>query len=400
MRLRTALIGSLILLSACAGGVYLLGRYHFRAAQAALAREAFDEAQAELEQCLRVWPRSAPAHLLAARTARRRHAYELAEQQLADCKRLQANEEAVALESVLIKVQQGYFAGTEDMLHDLVAGNSPDASIILAGLAEGYVHTFQSQKALLTINELLSRQPANANAFALRGRVWEILLKDEQALRDYERAVELGPELDEGRLRLADMLAKLGRTREALAQYRCLRRRQPDNLAVAVGLAHCLHDLAELKEARELLDSVLPSHPEHVAALVERGRVAIRQGELENAESWLRKAVSLAPLDQDAHVVYHACLVAEQKQEEANNVLTVVNKLATDYTRLKILMMKVGEAPREASFPCDIGIILLRNGREEEGVNWLKKALELDPGYTRARVALREHARQKSNPGQ
>src|SRR5207302_877964 len=307
MRLRAALIGSLILLSACAGGVYVLGRYHLRAAQAALAREAFDEAQAELEQCLRVWPRSAPAHLLAARTARRRHAYELAEQQLADCKRLQANEEAVALESVLIKVQQGYFAGTEDMLHDLVAGNSPDASIILAGLAEGYVHTFQSQQALLTITELL-------------------------------------------------------------------RRRQPDNLAVAVGLAHCLHDLAELKEARELLDSVLPSHPEHVAALVERGRVAIRQGELENAESWLRKAVSLAPLDQDAHVVYHACLVAEQKQEEANNVLTVVNKLATDYTRLKILMMKVGEAPREASFPCDIGIILLRNGREEEGVNWLKKA--------------------------
>src|SRR6266852_3732279 len=127
MRLRVLLVLLVVLIAGAAGGAYLLGAYHFRAAQAAFQRQDFVLTQQELDKCFKVWPRSSRAHLLAARTARRQHAYKQAEQHLADCERLDGKTDAVTLESVLLQVQQGHVTGAQDTLHDLITANSPDA---------------------------------------------------------------------------------------------------------------------------------------------------------------------------------------------------------------------------------------------------------------------------------
>ncbi|HEV3444981.1 MAG TPA: tetratricopeptide repeat protein [Gemmataceae bacterium] len=399
MRILTVFILLFTLVGLGASGIYLVGLHHFRAAQDAWDRQALEEAQAELEQCLRVWPWSYRGHLLAARTARRLHAGETALQCLAACERLEGSTNAVALESVLLEVQQGRMRRTEDMLHKLLADKSPEAPLILEALAEGYVKTFQSQKALEAVTELLQRQPANHAALSLRGTVYGFLRKDEDALHDFERAVELRPSADEFRSHLAFALLKLGRIREARAQYEWLRQRQPDNVSVALGLARCQHDLGELDQARQLLDSVLSVQPKFVAVLVERSRVAIRQAELEAAETWLRAAVKLAPFDRDANALLYACLREQHKREEADQVLSVVKKLETENARLETLMTKVLDTPRDLNLHCEIGLALLRNGRDEEGLRWLQRVLQQDPGNARALAVLAEYERRKENAG-
>src|SRR5437660_5372641 len=107
MRLLTVFILFGTLAGLGASGVYLVGLHHFRAAQHAWDRQALDKAQAELEQCLRLWPWSYRGHLLAARTGRRLHAQETALRHLAECEHLEGRTNAVALESVLLEVQQG-----------------------------------------------------------------------------------------------------------------------------------------------------------------------------------------------------------------------------------------------------------------------------------------------------
>jgi len=372
-----------------------LGRYHFGAAQAAYERFDLEQARSELDRCLRLWPRSYRAHLLAARTARRLHADDQAEQHLAACELLEGDTAAVGLESVLLQAQRGRLATSEEHLQQLIAADGPDCPLILEALAEGYFKLFQSPRALEALEQLLERQPANHLAYLLRGKVWEFLKQEEFALSDYERAVELMPKSDEARLRLAAMLTQVGKIREAAAHFDCLRKRQPDNLIVAVGLAHCLHDLADLDEAQQILDSVLAAHPDHVPALVERGRIAIRRAELDNAEAWLQKAVKLAPLDSEAHLVLYGCLQAERKREDADRVLAVLKKLNTNNSRLETLMSKVLETPRDLSLHGEIGSLLLQSGRVEEGVRWLERALRQDPGNARARAALLEHDRRK-----
>src|SRR2546427_5685491 len=227
MRLGSFLIVGLVILIAGAGGVYVAGLRHFRAAQAALERASFEEAGAAVEQCLRFWPRSYRAHLLAARVARRRQAYESADQHLADCVRLQGQTEEATLEALLGQVQQGRVTGVEQGLYERIEQNSPDAPAILEALAEGYATAFQTEKTLGALNELLNRQPANVSALLLRGKVWDGLNKDEEALHDFAEAVAQRPDLDEARLRLAQTLSRAGRIGEAAAHYHWLHERQP-----------------------------------------------------------------------------------------------------------------------------------------------------------------------------
>jgi tetratricopeptide (TPR) repeat protein len=394
------LIVGLLVAAAGAGGVYVAGLRHFDTSQAALDRASFAEAATAVEQCLRFWPRSYRAHLLAARIARHRHAYESADQYLADCVRLQGKTEAAALESMLVQVQQGHVTGVQDGLYRMVERNSPDAPAILEALAQGYATNFQTEKTLGALNELLNRQPDNVSALLLRGKVLEGLDKNEDALQDLSQAVAHQPGSDEARLRLAQVLAKLAKAGEAAAHYRYLHERQPDSSEVAVGLARCLQDLAELEQAAQLLDTILASHPDDVAALLERGRVAVRQADLENAEIWLGKAVKLAPFHLDAHLVLYYCLEAEHKRIEAEKVRDVWKRLESDGGHLEALMEAVLLRPHDVPLHCEIGISLLHNGREEEGLRWLQRALQQDPGNARAQAALLEHERRGTSARQ
>ena len=400
-------LSALLLVVAAAGTASILfwAQYHLDAAQRALERYAFDEAQHHLDLCLKVRSGSAAVHLLAAQTARRRDAYEEAERHLADGIRLGGMTPATALERMLLTAQQGDLEGVEAPLRARTGAGHPEAVLVLEALAKGYANRFWESNALVGLNILLERQPQHHKALLLRARAWEYRARkgekehEQDALHDYEKAIELLPSF-EAQLGLAGTLYRVGRPWEAMRTYERLRPLQPANPALLLGLARCRYSLHEVDEAQRLLDELLEQNPNHAAALLERGRLALHAEQLAEAEQWLRRAASASPrYDVEAHRVLCRCLESAHKSAEARQCHDELQATEAEVIDVERRMMRANREPRDVALRYEIAIQLMRLGREQDGVAALYFVLEQQPRHGPAREALADYFERMGQPG-
>ncbi len=381
-------------LGAGTGAIFLWARFHEDAARKAIDRYAFDEAQRHLDLCLKVHRNNADLYLLAARTARRREAYEEAERHLADCIRLGGMTSAVALERMLLTTQQGDFDREEASLRERTEADDPDAVLVLEALAKGYANRFWKSNALVALNILLKRQPNHPQALLMRARVWEDrarkgeMERETDALRDYEKAVELNPSF-EAQLGLAGALYRVGRPWEAMLLYERLHPLQPKNPTLLLGLARCRYSLHEEDEASRLLDELLQENPQDATALLERGRIALHKGQSSEAEKLLRQAASHAPpYKTEALRLLCRHLEAADKTAEARSCLDQLRQRDAKILDLERLILLANREPRDVDLRYQIATELLRQGQEQDGVAALYYVLEQQPMHRAAREAL------------
>jgi tetratricopeptide (TPR) repeat protein len=401
------LVLSALILAIAAAGVTAVGvwaQYHLDAAQRALERYAFDEAQHHLDLCLKVRSSSAAVHLLAAQTARRRDAYKEAEAHLADCIRLGGMTPATALERMLLTAQQGDLDGVETPLRARAGADNPEAVLVLEALAKGYANRFWDSNALVCLNILLARRPQHPEALFLRARAWENRAakgekeREQDALNDYEKAIELVPSF-EAQLGLAGTLYRVGRPWEAMCMYERLRPLQPANPTLLLGLARCRYNLNEVDEAQRLLDELLEQYPNHAAALLERGRLALHAGQLAEAEQWLRRAASASPRHQvGSHRVLCRCLEGADKTAEARQCLDELQAREAEVVDLERQVLRANREPRDVALRYEIAIQMMRLGREQDGVAALFFVLEQQPRHGPARAALADYLERVGQP--
>jgi predicted Zn-dependent protease len=387
------------------GGVYLWAQHHLDAARQALDRLAFDEAGHHLDLVLKVRPGSPAVHLLAARAARRRDACDLAAEHLAASVRLGGETEATTLERWLLAAQQGDLANVERKLQARADDpEDPEAVPILEALAKGYVSRYWRTHALVCLNILLQRQPRHPPALLMRARLWEDrarkgeVERDRDALADYEKAVELAPTL-EGRLGRAGALYRVGRPWDALLEYEQLRPGRPADPDVLLGLARCRFSLRAVGEARRLLDELLERQPDHRAALLERGRLALHAGQFADAEGWLRRAADAAPgYDSQPHRVLARCLEAAHKTGEARRCVGEAGRREANVLRVERLTARSNRGPANPVQRFEIATELMRLGREEDGVAVLLFVLEQEPRFGPAHAALADYFERTGQP--
>jgi tetratricopeptide (TPR) repeat protein len=363
-------------------------RRHFQETQRALDQGDLDLAQRHVERCLEVWDDRAAVQLLAAQTARRREAYDEADRRLSQCERLGGTTEATALERKLLIAQQGQPEDVLDELKDMAEEQPSHGVAIWEALSRGYLNSACRSDALKCAEMLRRIAPERAEGALCRGRVLETLSRDPEALRDYQRAVELAPASDEARLRLGATLYRLGRPLEALPHYKCLEQRQPSNADVLLGLARCSYELHALDEARRFSDRLLTEHPDHVPALLDRGRLELHAGRPAEAERWLRHAADGAPCDRDVHISLRQCLEAEGKNSDARACQERLQHIEADQAVIAFLVEKARHLPRDAAVRCEIGGRLLAQGRADDAVSWFFAALGEDANYGPAHMAL------------
>jgi tetratricopeptide (TPR) repeat protein len=401
-RRRTALLlatAAVVVVAAAGGGVRLWADHHQRAAQRALDAHQLPEARRHLEACLRVRPHSAEAHFLAARAARRDDDLAAATRHLEACDALQGVTPAGALEQALLRAQQFELSRVEADLRSLVESGHPDRTLILEALAKGYMKDDRIPLAIDCLDALLERETTHVPALLLRGRALESLRQTDEAHEDYQRAVELAPDSADARLRLADILAEQGEVRTAVAHYEYLRARPPTRPAAVLGLARCRLDLHELDEAERLLQGLLADEPDDVAAVAEWGRVVVRQGRAAEAESRLRTAVARAAHDRDACLVLHLCLDAQGKTDEAADCLRRLREIEDDQMHIGLLRLRLAQGEGDPiATRCEMGRLMLRNGRETEGVRVLSIAVERDPSCAPAHLTLADYYERKGRP--
>jgi tetratricopeptide (TPR) repeat protein len=408
---RRALLLIVVLLPVIGLGGYVGGRavwaeHLLRAAAHESEKGDFAAAEAYLRRCVELRPAGVATHFALARAARRAGDYRQAEQSLDTCQRLQGQSDALTLERGLLRAQQGDVTPErEAWLMGTVGPDHPDRPQVLEALARGAIQASNWPKAMTCLNELLERRPASYPGRLLRGHVWEELDQQDEALEDYQRAVEINPEPPEARLGLARSLYQAGRVREAAGHYRHVARSRPDDPDVLLGLARCSYDENDLDEAARLLDQLLAERPDHFAALLERGRVAFRQGDAAAAECWVRQSLNLRPSDSDgpsfkaivkrcdAWLLLNQFQEAQGQLEKAAESLTRLNQLQADLRRATQLTEELQSAPDAAARHCELGIIFLRLGRDEQGLRALATALRYDPRNERARAARDDYYR-------
>jgi tetratricopeptide (TPR) repeat protein len=400
----TAFVSTLILLGLATAGVFGWAQYHLAAAQRALERYAFDEAQHHLDLCLKVRAGSADIRLLAAQTARRRDAYEEAEQHLAAALQLGGINESLALERSLLAAQQGNYDNVERSLHGRTAADYPEAVVVLEALAKGYAGRYKQGQLQVCLNILLDRDPRHPEGLLMRARLWEQRAAhgekefDQDALRDYQQAVEVNPTF-EARLGLAATLYRVGRPYDAMIEYEQLQQIQPADSEVILGLARCRYSLNEVDHAKRLLDALLEQHPNHAAALLERGRLALHEGRLPEAETWLRQAAAQSPrFDCTALRDLIRCLEAESKMEEARRWSDDVARTEMDLVQIAQLNAQAKREPQNVPLRYEIAKRLMDLGREQDAVSTFALVVEQDPRHVAAHEALAAYYQRTGQP--
>jgi predicted Zn-dependent protease len=190
-------------------------------------------------------------------------------------------------------------------------------------------------------------------------------------------------------MRLASLLMELLKYAEALPHLEQLKRRQPDNLAAAVLLVRCLDHLGRQDEAVSLLEEVLARQPHFPPALGERGRLALAQAEPARAEVWLREALAQEPGNQQLRYQLVQCLFQAGRGEEAEAERRGLERLSVDLKRLeKITTVEMQQRPHDPALDHELALLLFKQGHGEEAVQWLQRALKVNPSYVPAHQAL------------
>jgi tetratricopeptide (TPR) repeat protein len=380
------------------GGRYLWARREWAAAQEELDKYAFDRALPHLQRCLEIWPDSLPTHLLAARTARRAGRLQEAQDQLKECQRLAPGSPDVALEEQLFRCQSGHMtADVETRFREAAQEGQANADLILEALALAYLDSYRLGAAQQCLNELLSREPDHVRAYVWRGYVRIGMGRYEEAEADFRKALELDPHCDEARLRLGEGLLTGKRPAEALSHFRYLHDQGKDSLDVLMGLARCERQLGQTAEARRLLQQADAQYPKSPAVLRELGEVALSANQPAEAERWLRRALDADPHDPKACYSLAQALRQLDRPKEADEYLSKSEQIDRDNQKLKEIVAKLGRRPGDTDLYCQAGLICLRNGQEQEGLRWLRGALQVDPRYGPAHRALADYYQSKGD---
>jgi predicted Zn-dependent protease len=371
---------------------YARGWYHLRAARAELERYHNPQAIRHLQVVLHIWPDDPEVLLLAARAARRARVYGDAERCLEKYQKARGIDDALTFEQLLLSAERNVdqVAGT---CRRRVEEGDPNTPLILEALTRGYLWQYRIAEARTALERWKEVQPDNAQVYCLDGQLnFDYVRAPRAALDSYRHAVQLDSDNEEARMGVAITALQAKLFAEAEEQLNYLRKCQPDNLRVQVGLGECRYALGDREQAERLVDAVLAQQPRHPSALALRGRLALEGGQPEQAEHWLRQAVEADPENTQARYNFVLCLNQNGKDEEAQEQNQLLKQKEDDLKRFNdVVNQELPSLPLDPALHCELGQLLLRGGHVEEGLRWLHSALQQDPNYAPARQALAEH---------
>jgi tetratricopeptide (TPR) repeat protein len=401
--LRSLIIAVLLLLTASGFGIaatWLWASYHLRTGRAALEHYHTTEAVAHLYAVLKIWPRDPETLLLAARAARRSGAFDAANQFLDLYQEVRGEDEDVVLERICLRAARGEPESVANYCRSLIEENDPATPLLYEAMAQGFARSYQPRMAEMLLQKWLEQEPDNPQALYLLGQVYDSSSRRADAIKTYRAVLTADPTLDEARLRMCDALMQLGSLEEAQRHLEYLRARLSDNPKVLVYLARIQDRLDHPEEVQKLLDAALALQPHYAPALLDRGLLAMRAGQFDEAEKYLREAVQQDPSDHQAHDRLALCLEHNDKPAEADKVREHIKQMEKDILKLQAIAKgRLEQSPHDADLHYQIGMISLRAGSIAEGLRWLNSALKENPNHQGAHKALMEHYQRKGDRG-
>lgn len=320
-----------------------LAEWERASALQALERYDYRQAASHLEKSLWWRAGSADVQMLAAQTARRRGDFEGVNRHLRLAVKAGAPRQFVDTESGLLAIQLGDLTNAPG-LTELCDANptSAEATIGIEVLFEGSLNSFQLAQARQAVDTWLAHRTGKfdqAHALVWRARLHQVSGDIPQALADYQKALEKDPDHAEAHFRLADTLIRED-SLKAVPHVAWMKNRHPNDVEVRLLSVRLNRALGQLEEAERLADKLVESAPDHVHALVERGRIAMDLGKPREGAPFLRRALDQRPNFREACLAMADCLrqlghfdEAKRYQDQAISIEEYLKKKQDESSR-------------------------------------------------------------------
>jgi predicted O-linked N-acetylglucosamine transferase (SPINDLY family) len=230
-------------------------------------------------------------------------------------------------------------------------------------------------EAIATAQQAILLAPRQASHHVALGRAFKTAQRLDEALQAYERAVELDPDFADVRVSMGVTLRLLGRLDDAIEQYRSALRLRPDfpealgnlgnalteRLARQVGERLTAEDLREAEQVQRRALALAPSNPNHLHNLA---LVLKLTGRTEEAFELLNRALGLAPSRADICQLFAELLYRETRYDLARLLCT---RWLSEHTPNATLMRV-------------LALNLIELGDFEEATRWLDRHDTIEPG--------------------
>lgn len=227
--------------------------------------------------------------------------------------------------------------------------------------------------AMLGMDNILAKAPANAEAWRLRG---DLLLyaqgKTEDALVAYRKSIEVNPKFEPSHLAVLAILMQKDKLDEALVQLDQIKKLAPKNPETKYAEAKLAYQKKDYKLARELTQELLRLASSNPRILQLAGAIELKTNSLAQAEIYLTRATQAEPQ-------------SALSQQLLINTYLQSGQASKALDALKAITGKDGLDPR--FFRLAGGVYLL-NGDTKAAEEYFSKALKADPNNVATRTAL------------
>lgn len=285
-------------------------------------------------------------------------------------------------DAALVALRSGDEAGAARICASALQ-DSPDDASLLCLAVRANLALQQFAQAEHFVERALRQHSANAAVHDVYGDLLLVRGRPAMAAKAYEQALRLDP------VRL-DTLLKIERARDLEAAARptdaapaALRARRTsmafeDEIRQAAEFANS----GDKERAEDIYRSILRRDPDHVEAARLLAGIAVEYERLQEAEVFLRRAVSLAPDYPRALVDLANVLRDQDKLEEALEMAARVIELAPEAAESYMV---------EASV---LGLV----GRHDDAIRAYRQALELAPNKAGALCSMAHHLKTIGRP--
>ena len=281
----------------------------------------------------------------------------------------------------------------------------PASGAALTGLARLALVKQDLPTAERYASEAVAKDPNNPEVWMFRGSMLRGMNKPDEALAAFDKVLALRPQDRNANLEKAYIRINQRKFAEARTEIAASRKNAPNSLLVTY--AQALLDYTEGKNAaaRESLQRVLKSAPEHMPSILLAGAVELNLDAPEQAQMHLRKYLEADPNNLHARkLMAQAQLKTAQPGEAVSTLAPMLDKSndpqllalageshmqAREFAKAATYFEKAAElAPEAAVVRTSLGLARLGQGDTVRAIADLERATELDPKSDRALSAL------------
>jgi tetratricopeptide (TPR) repeat protein len=179
--------------------------------------------------------------------------------------------------------------------YDLVLEEDPTSVQALMGVANLLVREGKTDDVIALCERTLSLDERNMQAYALLGEVYAGRGEPNEALPNFEKAVEIQPKLTRNRLNLASSLIEVRQYDRAQAVLGEIVADSPRFPFAQYNLGLLHEERGRLQEARSAYVAEVATYPQHFKARFNLGKVLFQLGDRTGAMEQMREVIRIAP---------------------------------------------------------------------------------------------------------